>query len=76
MASVLKTARAERRAFKATVLARVQADPTFRDALLKVGIDTMLAGDVDTGKAILRDDIRQQSASSNSASTLGHRPRA
>ena len=46
------------RDFKETVLARVQADPKFRDALLKEGIETMLAGDVDTGKAILRDYIK------------------
>lgn len=46
------------RDFKNTVLARVQADPAFRDALLKEGIDCLLAGDVDTGKAILRDYIK------------------
>ncbi|KNZ34122.1 MAG: transcriptional regulator [Methylibium sp. NZG] len=46
------------RDFKETILARVQADPKFRDALLKEGIETMLAGDVDTGKAILRDYIK------------------
>jgi DNA-binding phage protein len=46
------------RDFKETVLARVQADPKFRDALLKEGIETMLAGDVDSGKAILRDYIK------------------
>ena len=46
------------RSFKATVQARVLADPAFRDALLKEGIDTMLGGDVDTGKAILRDYIK------------------
>jgi len=46
------------RDFKETVLARVQADPKFRDALLKEGIETMLAGDVETGKAILRDYIK------------------
>lgn len=46
------------REFKETVLARVQADPKFRDALLKEAIETMLAGDVDTGKAILRDYIK------------------
>ena len=40
------------------MLARVQADPKFRDALLKEGIETMLAGNVDTGKAILRDYIK------------------
>jgi DNA-binding phage protein len=46
------------RDFKETVLARVQADPKFRDALLKEGIETLLAGNVDTGKAILRDYIK------------------
>lgn len=46
------------RDFKQTVLARVQADPKYRDALLKEGIETMLAGDVDSGKAILRDYIK------------------
>ena len=46
------------RNFKETVLARVQADPKFRDALLKEGIETMLSGDVETGKAILRDYIK------------------
>ncbi|WP_374667997.1 transcriptional regulator [Ramlibacter sp.] len=46
------------RNFKETVLARVQADPKFRDALLKEGIETLLSGDVDAGKAILRDYIK------------------
>lgn len=46
------------REFKATVLARVQADPAFREALLKESIETLLAGDVDTGKSILRDYIK------------------
>ncbi|GAP36136.1 transcriptional regulator [Piscinibacter sakaiensis] len=46
------------RDFKETVLARVQADPKFRDALLEEGIESMLSGDVDTGKAILRDYIK------------------
>ena len=45
------------RSFKATVKARVQWDPAFRDALLTEGIDALLAGDVDTGKAILRDYV-------------------
>ena len=45
------------RDFKDTVLARVQTDPKFRNAFLEKGIETMLAGDVETGKAILRDYI-------------------
>ncbi len=45
------------REFKSTVQDRVQRDPAFRDALLAEGIEAMLSGDVDTGKAILRDYI-------------------
>ena len=36
----------------------VAADPAFAEALLREGIDTMLTGEVDTGKAILRDYIK------------------
>lgn len=45
------------RSFKETVLARAQRDPAFRDALLLEGIEVLLSGEVDTGKAILRDYI-------------------
>ena len=45
------------REFRATLLERAQNDAEFRKAMLKEGIDTMLAGDVETGKAILRDYI-------------------
>ena len=46
------------RSFKELVQRHVAADPAFGEALLREGIDTMLAGDVDTGKAILRDYIK------------------
>lgn len=46
------------RAFKDTVLARVQSDPAFREALLREGVNALLEGDVDAGKAILRDYIK------------------
>jgi DNA-binding phage protein len=45
------------RSFKDTVKARADRDPAFRDALLAEGMDALLAGDVETGKAILRDYI-------------------
>jgi DNA-binding phage protein len=38
-------------------VARVREDAAFRDALLKEGIDALLAGDLDIGKSILRDYI-------------------
>jgi hypothetical protein len=46
------------RSFKELVQKRIARDPAFRDALLREGIDTMLSGDVETGKAILRDYIK------------------
>ena len=46
------------RSFKELVQRHVAEDPAFAAALLREGIDTMLAGDVDTGKAILRDYIK------------------
>ncbi len=43
------------KSFKELVQRRVASDAAFAENLLREGIDTMLAGDVDTGKAILRD---------------------
>jgi hypothetical protein len=45
------------RSFKRTVQARVRRDAAFRDALLTEAVDALLAGDVDPGKAVLRDFI-------------------
>jgi len=43
--------------FKDTIQARARRDPVFRKALLQEGVECLLAGDVDTGKAVLRDYI-------------------
>ena len=45
------------RSFKETILARVEEDPRFREELLKEGVECLVSGDMDTGKAILRDYI-------------------
>ena len=45
------------RKFKRTIQDRVQRDPAFREALLREGMECMLDGDVETGKALLRDFI-------------------
>ncbi len=45
------------RSFKDTVKAHAERDPAFRDALLTEAVDQFLAGDLDTGKAVLRDYI-------------------
>ena len=36
----------------------VATDPAFAEALLREGIETMLGGDIETGKTILRDYIK------------------
>ena len=46
------------RDFKETIVARAERDPAFRRALLREGIECLLAGDVDTGKTVLRDYIK------------------
>ena len=45
------------RSFKDTVKSRVERDPAFKEALLTEGLNTLLEGDLDTGKAVLRDYI-------------------
>lgn len=45
------------RSFKETVQARVKRDPAFRAALFTEAVELLLAGDVETGKAVLRDYI-------------------
>jgi hypothetical protein len=43
--------------FNETVQARARRDPAFRQALLQEALATMLEGDLETGKAVLRDYI-------------------
>ncbi len=45
------------RDFKETVQSRVRRDLAFRKALLREGVESLLAGDVETGKTVLRDYI-------------------
>jgi len=42
---------------KDTIQVRAQRDPAFRKALLQEGVECLLAGDIDTGKVVLRDYI-------------------
>ncbi|EKF59237.1 MAG: transcriptional regulator [Agrobacterium albertimagni] len=45
------------RDFKETVRDRAQSDPAFRAALMSEAIELLLSGDVETGRALLRDYI-------------------
>ena len=44
--------------FHDLVQKRLEADPAFGPALLREAVETLLAGDVEAGKAILRDYIK------------------
>src|SRR5580658_11128941 len=46
------------RDFKKMVDDRLARDPGFRESLLRESVETMLAGDMETGKAVLRDYIK------------------
>ena len=45
------------RDFKQTIKARAEQDPVFRRELLIEGVACLIAGEVETGKAVLRDYI-------------------
>jgi DNA-binding phage protein len=45
------------RDFKDTIQARVQSEPAFSEELLREGVECLLSGELETGKAVLRDYI-------------------
>lgn len=50
------------RDFKQTVMARAQRDADFRGALLIEATDAFFSGDIETGKALLRDYLNATAA--------------
>jgi hypothetical protein len=48
----------------------IASDPAFREALIKEAIETMLAGDVETGKTILRDYLQKRDGLSFKVSSI------
>lgn len=45
------------RAFRTTIADRAETDPAFRRQMLTEAVNELLAGDLDAGKAMLRDYI-------------------
>ncbi len=64
------------RRFKETVKERVQRDPAYREALLREGVQCLLAGDVDTGKAIIRDYINATIGFESLGHAIGKPPKS
>jgi DNA-binding phage protein len=64
------------RSFKDLVQRHVAEDPAYAEALLREGIDTMLAGGGDAGKAILRDYIKATIGFEKLVETAGAPPKS
>jgi DNA-binding phage protein len=64
------------RDFKETVRARVQRDPAFRRELLREGVESFLAGDVEAGKSVLRDYINATIGFHELAEITHHSPKS
>jgi hypothetical protein len=64
------------RDFKETVRARVLRDPVFRRELLREGVESFLAGDVETGKSVLRDYINATIGFNELAEITHHSPKS
>lgn len=64
------------RDFKITVLARAQRDSDFRRGLLEEGIELLLAGDITTGKALIRDYINASIGFEKLARLTKHKPQS
>ncbi|PYX82600.1 MAG: transcriptional regulator [Acidobacteria bacterium] len=64
------------RNFKETIQARVRRDAAFRKELLREGIECFLAGDIETGKAVLRDYINATLGFNELAEVTHHSPKS
>lgn len=59
------------RDFKRTIATRAQQDPRFREALFTEALNTFLAGDTATGRAMLRDLVNATVGFEGLAAELG-----
>jgi DNA-binding phage protein len=64
------------RNFRETILARAQTDSKFRQGLLRGGIESMLSGNLDTGKANLRDYIKATIGFEQLGAEIGSSPKS
>jgi DNA-binding phage protein len=64
------------RGFKETIQARARRDPAFRKGLLREAVESFIAGDVDTGKVVLRDYIHATVGFSQLAESTRHSPKS
>jgi DNA-binding phage protein len=62
--------------FKDTVKARAERDPAFREALLTEAVEQLLAGELEGGKAVLRDYINATVGFERLAKATGTPPKS
>jgi DNA-binding phage protein len=62
--------------FKDTVKARAERDPAFREALLTEAAEQLLAGELEDGKAVLRDYINATVGFERLAKATGTPPKS
>src|ERR1700728_4242537 len=67
---------ARTKSFKDLVEHNVKTDKKFAAALLREGIDAMLGGDLDTGKAIMRDYIKATVGFEKLGAATGAQPKS
>lgn len=63
------------RAFKETVQNRARTDENFRASLLSEAVEALIGGDVETGKAVLRDYINATIGFEKLAEEVGKQPK-
>ena len=64
------------RDFKETIQVRARRDPAFRKELLREAVESFLAGDVETGKTVLRDYIHATVGFNDLAGGTHHSPKS
>jgi hypothetical protein len=64
------------RSFRDLVQSRIAREPAFGLALLREGVDAMLAGDLETGKVLLRDYIKATIGFEELGAAIGTQPKS
>ena len=64
------------REFRDTIQARVRRDAAFRKELLRESVESFLSGDIETGKAVLRDYINATVGFAELAEVTNHSPKS
>jgi DNA-binding phage protein len=62
--------------FRETIQMRARRDAAFRKELLREGVESFLAGDVETGKSVLRDYINATVGFNELAEVTHHSPKS